>query len=403
MNSRYPVEILSKVKYFPCYQPIVDVCTSQIAGYECLARTRDANDNIVSAGWLFSDSSVRTQTKLEIDRKVRNQALDYTASNPDNGLIFINISPVLMSSLKLGETPPSIKHLRKIDLDPSRVVFEITEKVGDSKLLDRFVKIYRDEGVKIAIDDFGIEGSQIDRLVAYSPDYLKIDMGMFKNASRKGKSSSVILSLAELADRSGCQILCEGVETEEEYHFALECGARKVQGWLFDQAREKHLDRFTFSESITHYQASYLKRKRQKIIESYESSEKLTGHLEELVECYKRDDFSNIDTTKLRQLGVVRIFECDFSGKQVSPNYLFTKDGLQVDFRCRGRNWAHRPYFTLLLGLYQTVDHRQIVSSAYIDRATKLLCKTRGLILDGSRVLFIDTQTIDETLYCEAG
>ena len=401
MNSVTSFDLLNKLNIFPCYQPIVDVCSAKVAGYECLARARDISGKITSAGWLFTDHKVDCETQLNLDFKVRNEALDCAACHPESGLIFINISPLQIESIRTDDSPTIIEYLQEINLDPSRVVLEITESFFDTKLLDRFVSVYRDAGVKIAIDDFGKGGSQIDRVVAYSPDYLKIDMEMFKNAAHKGKSSSAILSLADLADRSGCEILCEGVETEEEYHFALECGARKIQGWLFDKALEHPVDRFTYYDEVMDYQASYLNRKAQKIVDSFEAGERLSNHLNALVESYRKDDFSNLDVVKLYELGVIRVFECDFSGQQVSPNYMFSEDGMQVDFRCRGRNWAHRPYFSLLLALFHTVENRQIVSSIYVDQATKVLCKTRGLILSSSRVLFIDTATPEETLFCE--
>ena len=401
MNSICTLNIPNKADFFPCFQPIVDISTTNIAGYESLARTRSTDGNVSSAGWLFSDPLIDNHTLLDIDRKVRNDALDYAAKHTDCGMIFINISPFLMRSLRPGEVPPSIKHLQEIDLDPSRVVFEITENVGNSKLLDQFVNIYRDAGVKIAIDDFGIGGSQVDRIVAYSPDYIKIDMGMFKGAARKGKASNVILSLADLADRSGCQIICEGIETEEEYHFAIECGASKVQGWLFDQAMEEHTSQEKYQANIQKYQDSYLVRKRSKIMESFDASEKLHLHLQELIASYELGTLTELDIPKLHEMGIIRLFECDFNGRQTSPNYKLTEQGLKVDEHSSGRNWAHRPYFSLLIALHQAVHDRQIVSSPYVDRSTRILCKTRGVILGTNRALFIDTATPEETLFCQ--
>ena len=394
--------VVQKDKFFPHFQPIIDVCSGHIAGYESLARSYNEQGEPISAGWLFGiDDDVEEQKIIDVDRHIRALALEAAAAHTECGLIFINISPVRMRLLGEGATPASIQLIRDLNLDPSRVVIEITEKVGDTALLDRAVKLYRDEGVQIAIDDFGVGGSQVDRLIAYNPDFLKIDMNIFKKAARGGDSANVLLSLADLADRSNCQILCEGVETEQEYHFALECGASKIQGWLFHPALPHFIDPESVKDSVFSYQTSYLQRKRDKIVTSNFAIQKITESLLLIVESFKSGSIDTLDSAYFYQLGILRFFVCDFSGRQVSPNYEFGSERLYADNECCGRNWGHRPYFPLLIALNETVDHRQIVSKSYIDRQSCVLCKTRGFVLDSDRVLFIDTKVFDETLFCE--
>jgi EAL domain-containing protein (putative c-di-GMP-specific phosphodiesterase class I) len=107
-------------------------------------------------------------------------------------------------------------------------VFEITELGGASSRLPGVVASYRQAGARIAIDDFGAGYSQLDRVLALQPDILKLDMRLFQQAARGGPSSEVVKALAQMAEKTGCWIIAEGVETEAELDFALECGALRA-------------------------------------------------------------------------------------------------------------------------------------------------------------------------------
>ena len=393
---------LKEKTFFPHFQPIIDVCSGLIAGYESLARYKNEQGKTVSAGWLFNDPGIPNNKIIEVDRHVRSRALHAIAEKPDSGLIFINVSPARIKQFDKGMTPTSIKLIRELGIDPSRVVIEITEKLGDTAILDRMVKLYREEGLQIAIDDFGVEGSQVDRLIDYNPDFLKIDMDIFKQASKGGPAANVLLSLSDLADRSDCEILCEGVETEEEYHFAIECGASKMQGWLFHPALPDFIDNTSLVDRVFSFQKSYLERKRNRVLVANKANEKVNQILSTIVGCFKQKGFDNLDLPPLFSLGVTRFFACDFNGNQISPNYEITPTHIHEDNTCLGRNWSHRPYFPLLLALNETVESRQIVSKPYFDKSTKALCKTRGFVLNKEEILFIDTAVTDETLFCES-
>ena len=66
----------------PYFQPLIDTATGRIAGYEALARLRDDEGNISSAGPLFTDPSVSQAELLELDRNIRRQALERFRDTP---------------------------------------------------------------------------------------------------------------------------------------------------------------------------------------------------------------------------------------------------------------------------------------------------------------------------------
>jgi EAL domain-containing protein (putative c-di-GMP-specific phosphodiesterase class I) len=384
----------------PFFQPIIDIPTGAISGYECLARHIDENGKAVSAGWVFESSGLPAEECLKLDRSIRNKALDRFNAEQDEGLLFINISPLWINAIKKGEVPPSLRMIQQIGIDPQRVVLEITEGFGDSALLEDLVKLYREAGVKIAIDDFGVGGSQVDRLIALKPEYLKIDMGIFKAAARGGESANILLSLANVADRSGCEILCEGIESEQEYHFALECGARKLQGWLFSPANAEFLEHDEFSPLVKQYQASFLERKKNQIINATKANQAIDMAVMNVVDAITHDKLDELNARSLRSIGIARAFICDLTGNQLSENIEFGKDGAVKIPMPKQVNWSHRPYFAELLALNKEMSMRQVVSKPYIDRNEKKMCKTRGIVINQNRILCVDTLVDDDVLFC---
>ena len=113
----------------------------------------------------------------------------------------------------------------------------------------------------MAIDDFGAGHSQLDRVLALQPDILKLDMRLFKDAAKGGPSGDVVKALAQMAERTGCWIIAEGVETAAELEFALECGARYVQGFLFARGEVAFFASDTFVQQFAQLRDQYVQHK----------------------------------------------------------------------------------------------------------------------------------------------
>lgn len=387
--------------YFPHFQPVVDIPTGRIVGYESLTRTHERSGSIVSAGHLFEDETVSDHIRLDIDRAVRKKALRRFANDPNGGQIFLNISPRWAGLVADDEETPTIKMIREVGIDPSRVVIEITEKLGDVASLESLVSSYRREGLKIAIDDFGVGGSQVDRLIALKPDYLKIDMGIFKDAARNGESAKVLLALSALSEQAHFEIICEGVESEEEFHFAIECGAQKVQGWLFGKADGPLLKPDITRDSVAFLQTLYLERKKAMVVRASERNNLIAKYIGLIFEYHKQESIKTVDSSLFYDAGLLRYYLCDTRGKQISPNYNFTEDGVDCDDSYLGSYWSHRPYFPIAIGLKDKIRRKQIVSRSYVDGPTKRLCKTTAMLIDDDTIMLVDALAFDDVLYCE--
>lgn len=379
---------------FPYFQPIVDTSSGLVAGYEALARRYAEDGSVQTAAPIFTDQSLSSEYRMNVDRSVRRLAMSKIPELADGQFLSVNLSPEWIQSLDDLNTTPTIELVRELGVNPSQVMIEITELNGDLHKLLRLSEMYRREGMKIAIDDFGAGFSQLDRVADLSPDIIKLDMRLFKEGMQGGKHGALVQLMGELGARLGTRIVCEGVETEEEFNYALQCNASYVQGFLFSPATE-HLmaadhEQRRVHEMISHY---------------FESSMELTARQQ------WRTDRALSDLLSIRQWVVtssdfnwlanyqpepsmLRFYICDMQGFQCSPNYEYCSHGWVTDSQMMGHNWSWRPYFYQLLA-QPDMERRIMTSSPYLDIATGQFCHTLSVALGDGRILLADIRDQD--------
>ena len=377
-----------------CFQPFIDTATGRIAGVEALGRLRQDDGRLQSVGPLFADPKSPATALRRLDRSIRDDALSRLHEAPKDWFLSLNISPRWISQLRPGQPLPSLKQLKRHGVEASRVVFEITELGGNSERLAEVVGRYREAGARIAIDDFGAGYSQLDRVLALQPDILKLDMRLFQAAAKGGPSSDIVRALAQMAEKTGCWIIAEGVETEAELHFALECGSRYVQGFLFAQGERDFFDTDAFVDQFAQLRDRYVQRKlaeRARVMD-------LRQQLAVLMTTLQRWDKSQCSIDQLPKLNdypwLLRFYQCDRHGTQLTPNMEWRDGAWHADATYIGHNWSWRPYFYHLLaeGWH---ERRLILSNTYRDATTNQYCLTAGQFFDNDqRLLLIDVDAV---------
>lgn len=373
-----------------CFQPFIDTATGLIAGVEALGRMRQADGQLLSVGPLFVDPKIPPATLRRLDRQIRDDALARLPEAPADWFLSLNISPRWISRLRPNQPLPSLKQLQQHGIDPHRVVFEITELGGGNQRLPEVVARYRDAGARIAIDDFGAGYSQLDRVLALQPDILKLDMRLFQQAARGGPSGEVVKALAQMAEKTGCWIIAEGVETEAELDFALECGARFVQGYLFARPALDFPASDAYLDAFGQWRDRYVQRKlseRARLVQLRQQLAELVANLRPWAEGGARlaslptpDGFPRL----------LRVYQCDRHGTQISPNLEWNGLFWKEDRRYVGHNWSWRPYFYQLLA-EGWEERRLTLSNTYRDATSNQYCMTAGQFIDqGRRLLLID-------------
>ncbi|BAP44592.1 diguanylate phosphodiesterase [Pseudomonas sp. StFLB209] len=376
-----------------CFQPFIDTATGRIAGIEALGRLRDEQGQLHSVGPLFNDPAQSADSLRQLDRLIRDDALSRLHLAPQDWFLSLNMSPRWISSLTPGAPLPSLEQLQRHGVTAQRIVFEITELGGDIQRLSEVVRRYREAGARIAIDDFGAGYSQLDRVLALQPDILKLDMRLFQAAARGGPSSDVVRALAQMAEKTGCWIIAEGVETEAELHFALECGARYVQGFLFARAEPDFFAADSFVNAFAVLRDRYVLAKVAERARLMVLRRKLAA----LMSALQRWTLNELPGSELNELArpeeypwLLRFYQCDRHGTQLTPNLEWRNGTWQADSRYVGHNWSWRPYFYHLLA-EGWEERRLILSTTYRDATSNQYCLTAGQFFDaGQRLLLID-------------
>lgn len=379
-------------KLFPCFQPIISVVNGRIVGYEALARQFDNKHNIVPAGTLFSAGEMPTEQLVEIDRQVRWLALQQFSAQQAQFYLALNISAAWIDYVSDIKKLPTLEMLQRLHIDRSRVIIEISEADADIEKLKEVVSIYRRNGLTVAVDDFGAGFSQLERVMAISPDVIKIDMRLFKQAAKGGIAKEVVQLLTRFGKRLGTQVVCVGVETDNEFMFGLNCGAQFMQGFLFVGAEKEFKPIDQFQQHIISLRKKFLKRQlpaEQRKIERDKAVHELVHKLKDVLQ----DDFNlnALVTWDFERYGVLRFYLCNSEGDQISPDFNFSGGKWTNEPKHIGFNWSCRPYFYQILALEKCGHYDQVVTSErYKDFETGQLCRTLSLSLDSERILMVD-------------
>jgi EAL domain-containing protein (putative c-di-GMP-specific phosphodiesterase class I) len=155
----------------------------------------------------------------------------------DNGglELFFNMNPMAHGNLSyaLHEIREMVQHLDGLGISPRNVVCEIIETQAMSTgTLRGIVKELRRHGIRIAIDDYGSEHSNMDRVEILSPDMVKIDGDWFRQLAGYPGAGRLVANLVSSFKMKGVEVLIEGIETPAQLKTAIDAGTDYVQGFL---------------------------------------------------------------------------------------------------------------------------------------------------------------------------
>ena len=214
------------------YQPIVRMTDRTVIGYEALSRGPEGTE-FYNPTILFQLAK-ESDLLFELDRVCRKLAIENAVDLPEGKLIFVNTLPNTMNDPDFQGTKFK-EWLEKINLDPERIVLEITEEQAAEGLdqLRQTLDQYRMQGCSVAIDDAGTGYSTLEAIMKLEPTYLKIDMSLVRGIDASVVKQELIKALSGMARSIKAQVIAEGIETPAEYQTLLDLGVEFGQGYLF--------------------------------------------------------------------------------------------------------------------------------------------------------------------------
>jgi diguanylate cyclase (GGDEF)-like protein len=220
------------------YQPLVNLRTNAIVGYEALLRWRHPERGMVSPA-LFIPVAEEIGLISAIGEWVIREACDEAASWPDHLKVAVNLSSVQFRGR--GLVPTIVSALAASGLPAHRLELEITESVllQDNEATLATLHQMRSLGTRIAMDDFGTGFSSLSYLRSFPFDKIKIDRSFVRDSGRPD-CLAIVQSVASLAANLHMSTTAEGIETAEQLERVREAGCTEGQGFLFARPKPAH-------------------------------------------------------------------------------------------------------------------------------------------------------------------
>ncbi|MDX1455288.1 MAG: EAL domain-containing protein [Gammaproteobacteria bacterium] len=245
------------------YQPIIDMKTRRIAGFEALLRwdhptlgellpgeflaVAEETGQIVPLGWWVLDTALAqlTSWQFELDRR--------------DLFVSVNLAHRQFHHPKLVERLR--KSLRTAAIQPGTLHIELTETIfmDNPELAIERLHAIKQLGVELFLDDFGTGYSSFAHLNQYSVDKLKIDRSFILDDSRRARR--IIRSIVQLARALDIELIAEGIENYRQYHYLRRMGIRQGQGFLFHKPLDPAAASAALQQNQTDRGAASLLRK----------------------------------------------------------------------------------------------------------------------------------------------
>ncbi|MGH9881902.1 MAG: putative bifunctional diguanylate cyclase/phosphodiesterase, partial [Pyrinomonadaceae bacterium] len=222
------------------YQPIMELDTGKLAGFEALVRWNHPVDGLIPPAQ-FIPVAEETGLILQIGQWVLEEACSTVNRWQQRSPLHRKLSLSVNLSARQVSQPDLLDQvkaaLKKSGLDPRFLKLEITESVvmENTDAATMMFKQLRALGVQLSIDDFGTGYSSLSYLHRFPLNYLKIDRSFVSRMTEAGDNVEIVKAIVTLAHNLGLQVIAEGIETAEQNKQLRAVGCEYGQGYFFSR------------------------------------------------------------------------------------------------------------------------------------------------------------------------
>lgn len=230
LSAELPYGIVNG-QFVPYYQPILDIGSDTLVGFEVLARWNHPQLGIVSPT-VFVPLAEDLRAIDALSFSILTQACADAGRWPEQLGLSINISP---AQLRDADLPMRLLEIAAMaGLSPRRLTVELTEGelACDMAVARRRISVLRDHGITMALDDFGAGSTNLRYLSELPLDRLKIDRS-FVGAIHGVTGQTIVQSMVTLAHSLNIEVIAEGIEVSEQLSTLKATGCDHGQGFLF--------------------------------------------------------------------------------------------------------------------------------------------------------------------------
>jgi sensor c-di-GMP phosphodiesterase-like protein len=250
-RQRIKRALKSRQGFYFTRQPIVDLSTQTIKGYEVLTRFEDA------CGSMSPVQAMPHIRALKATEPFTFWMIESVLSEPSMQklpaelLVHFNLFPEDLATLDIGRLQKLIRESKT----KAKVCLEITEDFDfDVNAVLEQLQRLDEAGIPISVDDFGTGYSNLGKLGRLPIHTLKIDQSFVRGMERESLRASLIPEIISIAKRLGAEIIAEGVEHPDQAAMLLEMGVDMAQGWHFGRPERigKDPSRASAEKSLGH-------------------------------------------------------------------------------------------------------------------------------------------------------
>ncbi len=220
------------------YQPIMDLKSGRICGFEALARMRSAIYGLIPP-LEFIPYAERNRLIKPIGWKIMRRALGFLKRLDLSGINDVSISVNISATQLLdGDFTRNLFDLiNEIAVLPKNITLEVTESVFASnyEAINQILGKIKDTGIHIAIDDFGTGYSSLERESEMNVNNLKIDRSFINRITSATTEKAIVSDIVSISHKMGHYVTAEGVEQELQMQYLRSCGCDRIQGYLISR------------------------------------------------------------------------------------------------------------------------------------------------------------------------
>lgn len=217
----------------PYFQPIVDITSGEVSGFEVLSRWSSPTFGPVAPDVFIAIAEDMGLIET-ITWQVMRKSLKVASEWDEGFFLAFNLSPHLFND----ELVKNITwHLNEADFDAHRLEIEITENavIDNIDEAKQALDALKELGIRISLDDFGTGFSSLATLSRLPFDKIKIDKSFVTELDSPSQNAKIVSAILALAKSLGINVTAEGIETEEELGFLHQSACLHGQGYLFSK------------------------------------------------------------------------------------------------------------------------------------------------------------------------
>ncbi|MFM0284380.1 phosphodiesterase [Paraburkholderia sediminicola] len=225
-------ELIARRDLSAVFQPIIDFDDGAILGYEGLIRG-PVGTSLEAPFALFSQALAEGCT-LDLEQAAARTCIDAFAKLDFDGKLFLNFSAGAIRQLAEARDD-TLALLRHRDVDPQRIVIELTEQstIPDVASFLPVISALRTAGAQFALDDYGTANASMNLWVRLQPDVVKIDRFFIHGISSDSLKFEAVRAMQHFANASGARLVAEGIEDEADLIVVRDMGIGCGQGYFF--------------------------------------------------------------------------------------------------------------------------------------------------------------------------